>query len=290
MKRHDFRSSALHGPTIALMAALTSACPISGLTGQDAGGSGSDAGTQGGVHPESEPNNGTTLDEVNAIEVGWVVEGVIQTAGDSDIFKLDTAPGRLVRAILTILGGSKLEGNLTVMDSGRGTDPAGEDYVKLAVGGSEIVVEFVSMGQGGYFLAVRDQGKKGGADYAYELTVESSDAKNGAIELSFSETIQESLASAGAIKLYSFTAAAGTDLLVNLIADNSTPPEGMDGRLIVYSVTEQSWIARNDDRSASNVNPKIDAPLYAEGEMILVVENILETASDLVFSLTAELP
>jgi hypothetical protein len=64
----------------------------------------------------------------------------------------------------------------------------------------------------------------------------------------------------------------------------------MDGRLFIYSLTEQDWIARNDNRALDDPDPLIDAPLTADGAMLLVVENIEEQASALGYTLSTSLP
>ncbi|MFU8806466.1 MAG: hypothetical protein ACNA8W_21820, partial [Bradymonadaceae bacterium] len=79
-----------------------------------------------------------------------------------------------------------------------------------------------------------------------------------------------------------FTANEGDDAIIDLRATGD-----MDARLVLFSENTGSWFARNDDRSLGDVDPLIDAPIFAEGPALLVVENIAESVQDLGYTMTA---
>lgn len=244
---------------------------------------------------EEEPNNGATLSEYNALALGTAATGAIGAAHDADVFRVPTLPGHVYRATLSAPAESLLAAHLTVMDSGRSNDPAGEDYVKMAVGdGRPAVVEWIAMGdggEGGHFVIVRDDRNLGGPGvgspaHTYELVViELARDEVSGPALVFPATVDDALPSAGAVRLYAFDGTEGRDLRADLRASG-----GMDARLLVFAEATGSWIARNDDRSASDVDPLLDAPLTASGAMLLVVENIAPSATTLGFTLSCEMP
>jgi len=243
---------------------------------------------------ESEPNGGATTDEVDDLPLGASLYGGIQDPGDSDVFRVQTQPGKVYRAKLDVPAGSSLQGHLTVIDDGRNGKVAGDDFVKIAVAGSAGSAEllFLAMGQGGHFLAVRDarnvQGQSvGGPGHDYVLSLLEADVSAG-IEgavLAFPSQSSGQLAHPAALALRPFDGAQGTDVVFDLTASGNS-----DFRLFVFSKTQADWIARNDDRSAGDPNPLIDAPLTASGSMWLVIENIEPEATTLGFSLSSSMP
>jgi hypothetical protein len=255
-------------------------------------------GGQGGNDAtETEPNDGTTLTEVNPIAPGIAIAGSIGTPGDADIFSLPATPGQIYVATLTPTAGSQLHAHLTVFDAGRGKKAAGEDYVKIAVGqaGEGAVVELLAMGQGGYLVAVRDERNVagssagiGGANFGYRLTVTelpASDRIVGPLVLPGKTT--GAFASPGALALYSFDAADG----MQLSADFAPGGADLDGRFFVFSTVTSDWAARNDNRSATNDAPLFDqVPVQPAGPCYLVVENIVPEAVSLGFTITSTTP
>ncbi len=238
---------------------------------------------------ESEPNDGSTDTEVNDLPVGALMSGVIGEAGDSDIFLVPTVGGRAYRITLTLEAGSALMGHLTIIDSGRDGDPAGDDYVHLSRTGSDGAVELDLMAMGdGHLVAVRDLRSlgggpgSGGADHGYSLEVSELDLATVAEDITLPSTITGSLAHPGAMTLHRFSGTEGTWVTFDL-----TPTGAMDARLFIVAESTGSWIARQDDRTPTDNSPLIDAPLTASGTMYLVVENIDEEASSLGFSIAA---
>ncbi len=236
---------------------------------------------------EMEPNDGTTTDEVNDLPIGATMSGAIDAAGDSDIFRIPTVGGHAYVIQLTTPGA--LMGHLTVIDSGRDGAAAGEDYVHLSRTGTEADVELDLLAMGdGHLVAVRDVRSldggagSGGADHDYVLSVTEVPAASIATPLTFPSTVTGALDHPGAMGVHSFDGTEGTWVTLDL-----APTGMMDGRLFIVSEATGSWIARNDDRSAGDTSPLIDAPLTASGTMYLVVENIDEMATGLGYSIAA---
>jgi hypothetical protein len=265
--------------------------PEAGSDAADGGGGDADAPA---ALQESEPNGGATTEEVDDLPLGASMQGGVQDPDDTDVFRVQTQPGKVYLAKLDVPAGSSLQGHLTVIDDGRNGKVAGDDFVKIAVAGSASSAElvFLAMGQGGHFVAVRDarnvQGQSvGGPGYDYVLSVVEADVSSGieAGTLVFPSQSSGQLAHPAALLLHPFDGAQGTDVLFDLAATGDA-----DFRLFVFSKTQADWIARNDDRSAGDPNPLIDAPLTAGGGMWLVVENIEPEAKTLGFSLSSSMP
>jgi hypothetical protein len=239
---------------------------------------------------EQEPNDGATSEEYNDLGFDVWMRGAVGTVGDSDVFRVQSTAGKVVRVVLELPTGSALEPHVAVFDDGRGTAAPGEDYVKVAVGAS-VMVEWLAMDTAGYFVAVRDArnlsaATVGGADFTY--SVRATEHDTGAYEgqpLVFPSQLDDALPHASGLRLYGFQGSEGADILVDLQAKGD-----MDGRLMIYADAIDSWIARNDDRGAQDPNPLIDAFLTEGGSMFLVVENIDEGATDLSYSVDAKLP
>lgn len=240
---------------------------------------------------EQEPNNGATDTEYNDLPIGTLVSGAIQDKGDPDIFRVPAAPGKVYQATLLAMGTS-LQGNLTVMDTGRDGHAEGDDYVKLAnATDTSATLAWIGMGEGGYFVIVRDKRNLssavvGGSDFKYQLIVQERPAtefEGGALD--FALPMTGKLSSAGDLKLYPFDGTAGTDILIKLQASGD-----MDGRMMLFAKSTGSWFARNDNQSATDINPLIDAPLTESGAMWLVVENVDHEATGFDYAITATLP
>ena len=246
---------------------------------------------------ESEPNGGAMLDEVDPLNANELGVGTIGEASDTDVWFVDVQPGKFYKVNLHIPEGSELDAHLTILDAGRNDKSAGEDYVKIAIADApegDASMTFLTMGEGGYYMIVRDARNVGpqmasvGSDaHTYELSMDELDIQDvQGNTLSFDRTvITDALESAGDIKVYPFSANEGNELVVDMVASS----DDMDGRLFIYSDTEKSWIARQDDRTIDNVNPLVDAPLFASGVMWVIVENTLPEATALEYSIAAEL-
>jgi hypothetical protein len=230
---------------------------------------------------EQEPNDGTTVDEVNELPVGTPMSGSIGV-DDTDIFATPTEAGKLYTVNLTVERGSQLQPHLTVMDDGRDGDRAGADYTKIVRGTS---IQFLAMGDGGHLVVVRDsrnvdEGGVGGDDFGYLLEVSEAEAATAVqSSVDFGMSLQGTLARPGDVHLWSFDGTEGTDVQFDMQA-----PDG-DGRLYVFATETGSWIARQDDRTVGDPDPLLDAFLTASGPMYLVVENIAEEVGDIAYTI-----
>jgi len=265
-------------------------------SGVDAGSDGADvdgASDASTLLQETEPNNGATVDEYDDLALGAELGGSLQEPGDIDVFKIATEPGKVYRATLLMPAGSSLEGHLTVMDDGRNGKAPGDDFVKMAIAETTSSTDavFLAMGQGGYFVAVRDSrnvegGYVGGPGFDYQLSVvEIPTTQVEKSALSFPAQQSGALDAPGGLHLYPFDGTAGSDVVFDVKATAEA-----DFRLLVFSKTQGDWIARNDDRASGDKNPLIDAPLTASGAMWLVVENVDPVAASLGYELQASMP
>jgi hypothetical protein len=254
----------------------------------DTGPNGDDAGMADTGVPtmlqESEPNGGATFEGINDWPIGAQMSGNIDVS-DSDVFFVDATAGAVYTVSLVVDRGSQLQPHVAVFDAGRDGSPAADDYIKIVRGAG---LSFLAMGTGGYYVAVRDARNVdgdavGGADFGYLLTVEESAPQ--AQPLTFPSTLTGTLDGPGGVDLWAFDGAEGMDVRF----DFSTTGE-LDGRLFVFSTQTGSWIARQDNRTAGDPNPLLDAPLFASGPMYLVVESIAEDATSLGYSIDASAP
>lgn len=234
---------------------------------------GADGGEDMGDPPslmEMEPNDGNELDEVNDLPVGERLGGVL-TLGDSDIFLVPTQPGAVYEVSLQT---TNIAHHITVIDYGRGGDSPGEDYVKISRGET---LQFVSMGEGGHLVVVRDSnnvdgGMVGGDDFTYVVEVRELDpatVTEGALTLG--DELSGTLAAPSDVQIWTFDGTAGMDVVFDMSMPNG------DGRLYVVATATGDWIARQDNRAIDDPNPLLDAPLTASGAMWLVVEDITES-------------
>jgi hypothetical protein len=276
--------------------------PVTGGAGAAAGAAAGAGGAQGGEAPggggaaplpdtETEPNDGVADEDYDDIAASHPMGGTIEPAGDTDIFRLPTAPGTVLEARLTPEAGSALEPHLTLFDDGRGGEQEGSDYVKLTrTASGELRLQWLAMGEGGYYVGVRDarnvDGQSvGGAGFGYELEVTVVERATVTVgPLPGAEAHQDTLPFGGAVQLFDFEGTAWQDALIDLQAAGD-----LDGRLTVLAEATGDWIARNDDRSDTNVDPLIDAPLTEGGSLWLVVENVAESATSLGYELSASL-
>lgn len=290
-------------PCLALLAACPAPPPPGdGGVADDAGAEPADGGSDdAGVEEEPEeieeteelePNDISDGDEANPLPLGARMRGSIAEPGDADAFEVLTTGGRAYRVHLRLPAGSALQGHLTVFDNGRDGSPASADYVQLSQTGVEADVNLELLASGdGHYVIVRDLRAVGGGDgsggddHTYELWVEELEPQSIARPaLSFPDTVSGTLPHAGAIHLYPFEAVLYDDVILDLEASAD-----MDGRLVVISDITGEWIARNDDRGGS-VDPLIDAPMTAGGDLWLVVDNVAPDATSLGYTMTTEKP
>ena len=241
---------------------------------------------EGELLSESEPNDGAIVSDVNALPIDAVITGSFGSAGDTDFFAVATRAGGFYRVTLEVPPGSLLDGHLTILDSGRGGDAAGEDYVRLGRGpeGSGAVLEMVAFGAG-HLVIVRDaravDGDAQGSDeHTYQLHIEASELPSE--PLAFPSSIDGALPDVGGVSLYAFDAVEDADFTVDLVAAGD-----LDARLFVFSVDQGDWVARNDDRVfGEDVNPLMDAFFPLGGPSLLIVESTAERATNLGYRLT----
>jgi hypothetical protein len=243
-------------------------------------------------HDEAEPNNGGSDADFNLIQSDWVMRAAIGTAGDIDIFRLQTRPGWVYRVRVEVQ--DEMQGHLTVFDDGRNGKPYADDYVKLALAEGNVALEWVAMGEGGYYIGVQDRrnvegGSVGGPGFEYEVFIDELSVEAfGSQALLFPSDQQAALETPGALDLYTFEGSEGSEVLIDCSALQAGGEQGMDARLSIVSRVSGDWLARNDNRAFGELDPLIDAPLFGSGPMLLLVENVNEHANDLRYRLRAQ--
>ena len=268
---------------LSVVVVAAAACPPPGQgegEGEEGEGEGEEGAGEGegegGALEESEPNGGDPVSDVDVLPVGVVLRGVIDGADDVDFFALEGAVAGHVY-VVDVAGaeGDGFDPRVAVLDDGRGGDAPGADYVRLG----HLSLQFAVLG-GGVFIAVDDDVGSGGG---YSVIV--GDVTDDVSAAALSGAVDDDLGGAGRVRVYPFAADPGDDVAFDVVSSGDA-----DLRLFVVSLSAGDWIARNDDRSAGDLDPLLDAPLFEEGPYVLLVENNDEDATDLGYTLTPTLP
>lgn len=116
------------------------------------------------VIAEKEPNNG--FREAQSIQVGQVIDGMIDPARDVDVFRLEGQAGqRVAFEVLAARHGSALDSILTLYDD-KGQELASNDDTD---GSADSRLEVTLPRQGSYFLSLMDAHDAGGPVHVYRL-------------------------------------------------------------------------------------------------------------------------
>lgn len=115
---------------------------------------------------EKEPNNG--FRDAQPCELGKTIQGTIGEAKEVDVFRLSCKAGQtLVAELQAARYGSTLDSVLTLYDE-RGHQLAASDDTDP---GRDSTLRFLIPKDGAYLLSIMDAHDKGGATYAYLLSV-----------------------------------------------------------------------------------------------------------------------
>ena len=301
------RSLALFAPCLAL--ALIAACSDSSSSGStddtdsgttppppprpgtDAGGTtDTDAGDEASapltMQTESEPNNGATTTELNAMTLPGQMDGKIDPANDVDIFGLTQQPGELWEWTLTPTS-ADLAPHLTVFD----TAPNNQNPNRLVAGqpgGPAKLQQFV-LNAGQFVAVVRDTRNvpnasgKGGPTYGYQLVGQKKTPN--LVQVTFPTTKSATLASLSSLDLYTFTGTGGKGFDIVIKAARKTVPSTLDSRISLWDVAQKKSIAINDDANGSTPDSQLTSAQPLNGTYILVVENEGTNGADLSYDL-----
>lgn len=115
---------------------------------------------------EAEPNNG--LAEASVVSAPAAIHGVIQTPGDSDIFKFTAKKGEQydVRCYARSSLRSPLDSVVTILNAKGGGVVGNDDS-----GGPDSYMRFNAPEDGDYYIVITDHLKSGGPEFTYRIEV-----------------------------------------------------------------------------------------------------------------------
>jgi hypothetical protein len=242
------------------------------------------------VQMESEPNNGATTTELNAMTLPGTMRGAIDPANDTDIFGIDVAPGQFWE--WTAAPSADLAPLVTLFDTS--TNSLNPTSIGYAAAGAPATVQHFVLRPGKFVAAMRDarnrapSQNKGGPSFGYALTAKRV-ASLPAIPVTFPSIKQGKLASVGAVDLYSFSGTMGKGFDVIVRALRKSPPSTLDSRLSLYDVTANRAIITNDNVSATITDSQVGGANALTGDIIVIVDNEGINAADLSYEVEFKL-
>lgn len=237
-----------------------------------------------GGDTETEPNNGGTATEVNALPIPGAISGTIDPANDVDVFGVNPAAGELWEWKLVPKG--ELAPHLIIFD----TTPNNLNPNVLATGasGASVTLEHFVIGAGKFAAVVRDARNvptasgKGGPAFGYTLTATKKTLQPTSVTFPSKKT--GTLASLSSVQLYGFTATEGMRFDIIVRAGRKAAPSTLDSRLSLFNATTRKNVATNDDVSGTITDSELGGTLPA-GEYIVVLENEGTNAADLSYEI-----
>jgi hypothetical protein len=242
------------------------------------------------VQIESEPNNGATVTEFNAMTLPGTMRGVIDPANDTDIFAVDLTPGQFWE--WTAAPSSDLAPLVTLFDTNMNSlNPTSIGY---AAAGAPASLQHFVLRPGKFVVAMRDarnrapSQNKGGPGFGYALTAKRI-ASLPAIPVTFPSIKQGKLASVGAVDLYSFSGTMGKGFDIIVRALRKSPPSTLDSRLSLYDVTGNRAIITNDNVSTTITDSQVGGAAALTGDIIVIVDNEGVNTTDLSYEIEFKL-
>jgi len=233
---------------------------------------------------ESEPNDGKTKTEFNAIAVPTQVTGAIGVADDIDLFSWQAAAGDRV-TVTVKTGGSSLQPHLAVFgDAALGVPAA------VSAGAGDVMAEYYVLKSGSYFVGVRDRrnvgassAHVGGPGFTYTMTI--TPLTRAPIPAQVGGEVKASASPPGTVVVFSYTAAAGDDLEVTVLAQRLSPPSDLDSRLSLFHPGQKVWVGTNDNLGSGQPDSLLKGKMPFDGTYHAVVENEGTAVTNLDFAL-----
>jgi hypothetical protein len=230
---------------------------------------------------ESEPNDGKTATEFNAITVPSVISGTIGTAGDADVFSFSAQAGDRLTVQASSLDAAQL--HLAVFGDAALNVPAA---VNAFGNGKDAFAEYYVLKSGTYYIALRDRRNVGsnpagvgGPTFGYTITVAPLSRAPQAITVGQSKTDQ--ITPAGTVRVYAFSAKKDDQLELRAKAKALTPASDVDTRLSLFHPGQKAWLGTNDNPSLSETDSLLQGKMPFTGTYHVVVENVADSGSDL---------
>lgn len=236
--------------------------------------------------PESEPNDGNAVGEVNAVAAPGAVSGAVGTANDLDIFSVNLTAGQHWRWTLDGACGA-LAPHLAVVEQANSVPI----LVSRGATAGRATLDQLVLKTGTYNFIVRDSRNvpsgttqnQGSANHRYVLGAEQS--PRPATQVAVPSTTQATLPDKFNSLLFSFTLASSTPVTVHA----RTPASDVDTRLTLFSVTTGAWLGTNDDANGTTTDSTLTGTLPA-GEYRALVDNLDEGATGLSIELQLTSP
>lgn len=232
---------------------------------------------------ESEPNDGTTADDVDLVTFPGSIRGAIDPAGDVDVFAATLPAGSRWRLRLDAEEGP-FAPHLVVVNH------ADEAPTSLGLGaaGDVLALEQVIFASGRHNFIVRDARNVpdstgvGDATHGYTLTAEPLD--RAPIAATVPSMPSGTLASPFAVAFYEFTLATETDVRIDVLARRLPSPSSLDTRASLVRLDDGVRLGTNDDLVlGSQLDSRLEGVLPA-GSYLLVIDNVDPAATSLGFA------
>jgi len=234
---------------------------------------------------ETEPNNGSTKTEYNAITPPVQIKGAIGTADDADIFSFTAPAGG--RYSVTVKGDGALQPHVVLFDLDNKLPVAASN------GATEALAEYYTLQAAAPLLiVVRDRRNLpasaskhvGGAAFTYTATV--TPLARPPVPITIGGQKTSSLAPQGTVRVFSFTAAKDDDLTLEVLV---TPPADIDARLSLFHLGSKHW-GGNTNETPGSLDAKLSGKMPQSGTYHAIVENVADypTKLDFTFKLTKQ--
>lgn len=221
--------------------------------------------------PEVEPNDDAAT--AQAVTLPGVWSGVIEPAGDLDVFVFAAEPGTYLRVDIDTSGGD-LNAALAVV----GLDPSNAGYQRAfdEPTRKDLSRELFLAAGGRYALAVTDARnatwRVGGPTFTYRMTISTpflpADVPR-VTALPFTRT--DALAPIGALRFYTLALAQPGLARAEVTALRGGSSD-LDAALTVYDPTTRTVLADNRDQDLLTPDPRALVRLPGDRELLLVVE------------------
>lgn len=231
---------------------------------------------------ETEPNNGSTKTEFNTVSAPIKVKGAIGAADDADIFGLAAAAGARYR--VTVQGDGGLQPHVVMFDTASNVPTGASNGAKHALLEYDVLEATDPL-----LIVVRDRRNVpastsqhvGGPGLTYTLTL--TPLTRAPIQVKPGDHNSSSLAPQGTARVFRFTAAKGTDLVLEALVSS---PADVDARLSLFHVGNKSWHGTNDD--PIGLDAKLSGTMPLSGTYDAIVENVADypTKFDFTFKIT----
>ncbi|MCC6749269.1 MAG: hypothetical protein IT371_16520 [Deltaproteobacteria bacterium] len=222
---------------------------------------------------ESEPNDGKTTTEVNAIKVPVLVRGSIGVADDADVFTFQAQAGD--RLVARVQGQGGLRPHLAVF----GEKGLGVPASVTSSASGETFAEYYVLKSGAYFVAVRDLRNVGGSSQhvggpalTYALTVLG--LSRPPISATVGSETKATISPYGTVLVFAFTAQKDEKVDVTVLAKRLVPPSDADTRLSLFHPGQAAWLGTNEDLSGSQSDSLLTGNLPFAGTYHAIVENV----------------